>query len=354
LFKTGKFSRSRRFNNIAPLLKRQTLILAADPSEERSLGAICPLPRGWEALVAPWASFECRVSDFGISLIQKLELPFSAVYILTLEIEKPVSLYLISGAPTITFQFALDGNLAYQPDNIADSVLEKGKFGLFYIPAGAWELAFVHGRYEICDIELGPKWLEIVGEGNSDMVTLLTSHRHSDQRAVSTPARNIKYTTMVILQNLRRCVNTGGSLLLEMYKFTLELLSEYRSELEKSDPTELLVYHPHRQAMNRIRNYILTAPNVHEHTIPRLARKFNHSETFIKTNFRNSFQTAVSTFVRYCALVKAELLVTTTQRTVEDIAEEIGYSSREALERAFKKQYGFTPSALRWRLEGDK
>lgn len=330
------------------------MILAADPSEERSLGAICPLPRGWETVVAPWASFECRASDFGISLIQELELPFCAVYIRTLEIEKPVSLYLLSSAPTITFQFALDGNLVYQPDDIADSVLEQGKFRLFYIPAGAWELAFVPGRYEICDIELGPKWLDIIGEGNPDIMALLTSHRHSGQKAVSMPARNIKYTTMAIMQNLRRCTKTGGILLLEMYKFTLQLLSEYVSELEKSDPGELTAYHRHRDAMIRIRNYILAAPNVHEHTIPRLARKFNHSETVIKENFRNSFQTGVSTFVRYYAMVRAELLLTTTQRTVEDIAEEIGYSSREALERAFKKQYGYSPSALRWSLKGDK
>ena len=65
---------------------------------------------------------------------------------------------------------------------------------------------------------------------------------------------------MAILQNLRRCTKTGGSLLLEMYKFTAELLSEYLSELNKSDPEELSVYHPHRQAMIRIRNYILAAP----------------------------------------------------------------------------------------------
>ena len=154
MFKTGNFDRSRRFNNIGLLLKRQTLILAADPSEERSPGAISSLPRGWEALVAPWASCECRVSDFGVSLIQQIELPFCTVYILTLEIEKPVSLYWLSGIPTITFRFAVDGNLVYGTDNI---ILEKGKFQLSYFPAGTLELVFLPGRYEICDIELGPE-----------------------------------------------------------------------------------------------------------------------------------------------------------------------------------------------------
>jgi AraC-like DNA-binding protein len=117
--------------------------------------------------------------------------------------------------------------------------------------------------------------------------------------------------------------------------------------LERNSQKELHADQPHYESMVRIYNFIISSPNIHEHAVPKLARKFNRTETVIKKNFQSLFKTAISDFVRYHALVKAVLLLSTTQRSVEDIAEEIGYSSRKALERAFKKQFNYSPSAAR-------
>ncbi len=254
---------------------------------------------------------------------------------------------MLATKPTVDLQFNLEGNMIFRQDGHETPVFEERKFGLLYIPTGAFEITFEPGRYESLHIELGAKWLEILVQDHPGIAALLSGLNQSAKKGARLTGMNIKYTTMTILQNLRNCNRVGGNLLLEMYKFILEFLSEYVGELERSDHDELHAYDTHHVTMVRIHNFIISAPNIHEQTIPRLSRKFNHSETVIKKNFQKLFKAALSDFVRYHALVKAALLVTTTQRSVEDIAEEVGYSSREALERAFKKQFGYSPSNLR-------
>jgi AraC-like DNA-binding protein len=99
--------------------------------------------------------------------------------------------------------------------------------------------------------------------------------------------------------------------------------------------------------MIKIKNHILLAPNIHEHTLERLAKYFGTSESLLKREFKSLYNLTVSEFVRSQALAKSHYLLTTGKMSIDEIAEEIGYAWRPAFEEAFKKHFNYSPSRLR-------
>ncbi len=55
----------------------------------------------------------------------------------------------------------------------------------------------------------------------------------------------------------------------------------------------------------------------------------------------------VTAYIHYIRLKQAAFLLRTTDKSVLDIALEIGYDSHEGFTKAFKKKYGITPSEYR-------
>lgn len=76
------------------------------------------------------------------------------------------------------------------------------------------------------------------------------------------------------------------------------------------------------------------------------------SNAGFSTNYFNSIFAAhtgfnVMEYVRFIRLKNAAILLRSTDRDVLDIALECGYEAHESFTRAFKKQYGITPSEYR-------
>jgi AraC-like DNA-binding protein len=160
-------------------------------------------------------------------------------------------------------------------------------------------------------------------------------------------AVGIHYTTRAILENLKSCDREGPLLRLEMHKYILELLCEYLEAIQQKEQDARRVHIQHRELILKIRDHILSAPNVHEHTSKKLARRFGISESIMRRAFKAYLGISISAYIRIQALAKGEYLLTTTSRTVDDISDELGYAWRQAFDDAFRKQYHYSP--VEWR-----
>lgn len=274
-------------------------------------------------------------------------MPSCNVYIWTLDVEKKVILFPTAVQPTIALQFILAGSINCRLADYGEKRLVEGNVVLFYVPRGAIPALIEPGFYESLHIEISPAWLDDISADNIQIAQLISSLDVLSDRANSMVNVRIGYSMGAILKNLRACQKKGGSLQLEMHKFVLELLSEYVDEMESAHGTHMPEYTPYKKAIIRVRDYILTAPNVQQQTLGKLAIKFHISEPVLKQHFKKHFQISLSGFVRLHALTKARDLIYSTRQSIEQISVDVGYSSREALERAFKKQYGYSPSGLR-------
>jgi AraC-like DNA-binding protein len=81
-------------------------------------------------------------------------------------------------------------------------------------------------------------------------------------------------------------------------------------------------------------------------TIPELSLEVGINQCYLKKGFKEIFGITVYDFVQEQRMLKAKLLLTTTDFTVSQVADEIGFSSMSNFSSAFKKHTGVFPSEL--------
>jgi AraC-like DNA-binding protein len=310
-------------------------------------GEMKPVPAAWRRFLSPWANAVFRENDFGFTLIQELLTEEYGIYSWRLEVKSAVRLYPAAATPTIALQFTLGENIPCRLSGFGDKLLEKGRQEMFYVPVGFNEAWFEPGRYESLHIELRPHYLEELVGIRPEVKELVSRLQVSSSKGMPMATVGIHYTTRAILENLKSCDREGPLLRLEMHKYILELLSEYLGAIQQEEENGRRKNISHKDLVIRIKDHILAAPNVSEHTLEKLAKRFGSNETMLKRGFKGLYNISVTEFVRYHVMVKSHLLLTTSKKSIDDIAEEVGYAWRPAFEGAFKKYFGYSPTDLR-------
>jgi len=324
------------------------MILAFHPTRPEMPGDALPVLAEWRHHLSPWSDAIFRQNDFGSILIQELVTGEFAIYIWRLEVNSAVRLYPSAGMPTIALHFTLEGDIPCKLGGFGDKLLEQGGQEMFYVPIGCHEAWFEPGTYESLHIELKLHYLEELVGIRPEIKELISRLHDSSSSGLPMAAASIHYTTRAILENLKSCHKEGPLLRLEMHKYILELLCEYLGAIQQEEEDRKRKNISHKDLMIRIKNHILSAPDVHEHTLEKLAKLFGANETLIKRGFKSLYNISVTEFVRYYVMTKSHFLLTTTKKSIDDIAEEVGYSWRPAFEGAFKKYFDYSPTDLRY------
>lgn len=82
-------------------------------------------------------------------------------------------------------------------------------------------------------------------------------------------------------------------------------------------------------------------------SVEEVARNAGFSIDYFNRIFLSHTGFTVTAYIHYIRLKQAAFLLRTTDKSVLDIALQIGYDSHEGFTKAFKKKYGFTPSEYR-------
>jgi AraC-like DNA-binding protein len=323
------------------------MILAFHPTHPEMPGQEQPVPGSLLRYLSPWSKPICKQNDFGVTLIQEFITQEFGIFIWTLEIEKVICLYPRAKIPTIALQFTIEGNISCILNGFGDKLLEKGNSEMFYVPIGYNEAWYKPGLSESLHIELQPAYLEELIAIRPEIGELISRLLNASIKGMPMGMAHANYKTHAILQNLRTCDIQGASLQLEMHKFILELLSEYFKDVQQNEKDEAAENTRHKKLMVKIKNHILLAPNIHEHTLDKLAKLFGISESLLKRSFKNHYHITVSEFVYNHVMSKGHYLLTTTSKSINDIAEELGYTWQVSFEQAFKKFFNYSPAGLR-------
>jgi AraC-like DNA-binding protein len=81
-------------------------------------------------------------------------------------------------------------------------------------------------------------------------------------------------------------------------------------------------------------------------TIQELSLEIGMNQCYLKKGFKEIYGVTVYDFVQEQRMLKAKLLLTTTQYSLSQVAEEIGFSGTGNFSTAFKKHTGVFPSEL--------
>lgn len=82
-------------------------------------------------------------------------------------------------------------------------------------------------------------------------------------------------------------------------------------------------------------------------TIQDLVRNFHYQEDYFNRLIKSKTGLTYSSYVQQIRLEKAEHLLTTTNKRIEEIADIVGYHNKGFFYRIFQERYGMTPSRYR-------
>lgn len=94
-----------------------------------------------------------------------------------------------------------------------------------------------------------------------------------------------------------------------------------------------------------VTNYIDT--HLSTVSLEELSRVFHFQADYFNRLFRQKTGSTYLSYVQHQRLLRAEHLLLYTDRSIEEIAREVGYENRSFFYRLFKSVYGLTPSAFR-------
>ncbi len=117
-------------------------------------------------------------------------------------------------------------------------------------------------------------------------------------------------------------------------------------ELSESALEETTIPRSQVEFVKQAAEYILENINV-KMTVKDLTMKFGVSDTYLQNSFRLVYGMPVISFIRAQKMQCAAQVLIHTERSVDDIAEEFGYSNESKFSAVFKKIMGDPPSVYR-------
>jgi AraC-like DNA-binding protein len=327
--------------------KQIALELLYDPVDSEDGGIPMPVPARLRRFLSSWASPKYREYPFGYTLIQEYHSKRFSIHIWRIHAETPAKLYPSSDRPMIALQFMLEGDLPCVLVGYGPKRLQHSKYELFYVPISHNEAWFEPGEYESLHIEMEPEFLDDIADTYPQVRQLLDRLGQASEKGVPLIPVIINYVVRAILKNLRKCEKTGGDLKIVMHRYIVDLLTEYIAGIKDQEEDERRINIPHKETLIRIKQEILAYPHIHNQSIYKLQMRHAINAMTLKKNFKSLFDSSIGAFVRFHALTHAHYLIVTTQRSIDDISDEVGYHYRSNFDKSFKRQFDYSPSSLR-------
>ena len=131
--------------------------------------------------------------------------------------------------------------------------------------------------------------------------------------------------------------------IMQMKIYTLALFSLLQN-LKEIPPSQACTFFTGTQVdiAKRVEK-IITSDLRQHHPAWELAAQFSVSETSLKNYFRGVYGQNISIYLREVRMQRAAELLTTTNLSVSEIAEQVGYLNQSKFSSAFKKQFNASP-----------
>jgi AraC family transcriptional regulator, transcriptional activator of the genes for pyochelin and ferripyochelin receptors len=202
-----------------------------------------------------------------------------------------------------------------------------------------------------------PTWLRLTHDGNDTLQRF--AENVLEGRSMHLSEHNLPLTQQMssVIQQILNCHFTGGLKKMFLYSKCLELIVlqaeafNYHETLcnHSSQNSSTLARRVSRSdkerlhfAQDYLRHHLEEPPS-----LPELARVAGLNEYKLKREFKEVFGTTVFGFVAEHRLERAQMLLSEREKSVSEIAYELGYSSPQHFSTAFKKKFGMPPKFVR-------
>lgn len=201
-----------------------------------------------------------------------------------------------------------------------------------------------------------PTWLRLTHDGNDALQRFAETIHEGRSMHLSEHHLPLTQQMSAVIQQILNCHFTGGLKKMFLYSKCLELIvlqaeafnyqkmlcenisqgaQKLAGRVSRSDKERL------HFAQDYLRHHIEEPPS-----LPELAKVVGLNEYKLKREFKEFFGTTVFGFVAEHRLERAQMLLLEREKSVSEIAYELGYSSPQHFSTAFKKRFGMSPKSV--------
>lgn len=246
---------------------------------------------------------------------------------------------------TITMLFNLRGKLHIN----ADHELAGSQHNLFYHPAAAASLRAEAQHLELFAVQF-PKqqFLQLITDCPDALQPFCEQVNTGSNATLSAKPLNTNLQVQTVISSLLQCPHTGGLQQLFFNAKVMELLVLLtESYVRSKQPQSLYLKKEYdRERILFARDYLLKNMD-YPPTLTELANIAGINVFKLKRGFKETFGQTVFEYLAETRLELAKNDLLNTDKSVTEIAFELGYSSLQHFSGAFKKKFGVAPGGVR-------
>lgn len=308
------------------------------------IGEPVPVPADLKKYQLNWnVEPMCKRYPFGYLYLQEFSTPRFDMALRIHKMDEAGQLYINEDSPCFCLYFMLKGHArALLPPEREIDVPAKS-CGIYYATTGKKIMCLSEGIHQILSIRLKPSYsLEISDSGHQ-----IPAIRQMLQEPPATDIPIVQTSiTHEINQEIMKLLQTNaGSVpsLFKIYSSVDTILSHCFSAADQQDKTEDAVL---VRIAERLRDAIVQNP-IDTQSLKSIAIEHKMDAQKIYKVYKSKYNEKLSDTKKERLMLKAMTLITETNKTIEEISIEMGYSDRRAFSRAVKKELGYTPEQLR-------
>lgn len=291
----------------------------------------------------PWTpSMESYRFTSGTILSQQFAARKFTVYHFVFIIQQPASIRLTMEQPTAQLHCTLEGNAEVQLHGTKQPLREK-TYQQFFFPKGDTEFTLAPGTHQWMLIATQPAFLEEFAEHNAHAKELINCMQNSSTQGHPLAAASLGYEAQHILDQLTDLTPHPFYATLDIRTLLEKLYRQYLSDakLHPVQPPDEYT------KLQELRWQLRTQPNAHVHTIKYIASRYAIPGKNLTRLYYSLYGVSLEKEIRDQLMKYAVFLIKTSEKTFEDISDELGYADRHCFTRAVTRKTGKTPSCIR-------
>lgn len=321
-------------------------VLPAHLQEGSEVAIEQPLPDSNYLL--PYADAHITSGPFGDYLVQTSDDAGFEISLCLFQVQEELQLTAMVSECFPMLVYILQGEVRCHLPGLSVGTLSEGAYYLMYVPCGVHSLIIGPGEHAMVQISLTLPMLDLLSRKHYEFYQVTDYVFENNPGGIIHAWAPLNGRVWELLRSVLYSKLDEEERGVFQYARMLDLLLLYAEELSKRESRPPCKYRFSAEETQRI----IEAGNLKLESLDErlvlkeLGKKVNMHPKKLEAGFRQVYGQTTAELERNTRLEKAKQLLLETDKSVTDIAMEVGYT-RSALARAFKKKYGISPGDYR-------
>jgi AraC-like DNA-binding protein len=250
-------------------------------------------------------------------------------------------------APSLGLHYTLKNDMRYTMEGFPEGVILKHQYNMVYVPEVHWDYAFQKDTDYTCfTIHFSMGYLERCIEAIPLLDDFLKKVDHNIPAIISSSHLPVTPEIISTIHSILQCNYTGSfkRIYVEIKVHELLLLS-LQNLSNVTYKSKLLLRPSDLDKLHEARAYLVEHMD-NPGSLKELAHSVGMNDFKFKNGFKQIFGTTVFGLLHEERMHKAKNLLLETDMSVLDISVVTGYKNLSNFTAAFKKKFGYPPSAI--------